>query len=153
MDLPVDSKKHRFPYCIVWTPIPLLTWIFPFIGHMGIALSSGVIRDFAGPYYVSEDDMAFGWPTKYWQLRPHLARGGQNGFDRAITEASEEYKTRMHRSIFCCTVVQTSLSLSLKLMEYNGSRNWNMVKLAILMLIKSKYVGIGGFLKTWLPFS
>lgn len=28
-------------------------WLFPFIGHMGIAMSSGVIRDFAGPYYVS----------------------------------------------------------------------------------------------------
>lgn len=28
-------------------------WLFPFIGHMGIALSSGVIRDFAGSYYVS----------------------------------------------------------------------------------------------------
>ena len=28
-------------------------WLFPFIGHMGIAMSSGVIRDFAGPFYVS----------------------------------------------------------------------------------------------------
>lgn len=33
---------------------------------MGIAYTTGVIRDFAGPYYVSEDDMAFGKPTKYW---------------------------------------------------------------------------------------
>ena len=38
---------------IVWTPIPLLTWLFPFIGHMGICYSNGIIRDFAGPYYVS----------------------------------------------------------------------------------------------------
>lgn len=28
-------------------------WFIPFIGHMGIATSAGVIRDFAGPYYVS----------------------------------------------------------------------------------------------------
>ena len=21
----VDSEKHRFPHCIVWTPLPLLT--------------------------------------------------------------------------------------------------------------------------------
>ena len=27
--------------------------MFPFIGHMGIGMSSGVIRDFAGPYFVS----------------------------------------------------------------------------------------------------
>ena len=23
----IDSKNQRFPYCIVWTPIPLLTWL------------------------------------------------------------------------------------------------------------------------------
>ena len=28
-------------------------WLFPFIGHMGICTSAGVIRDFAGPYFVS----------------------------------------------------------------------------------------------------
>ena len=28
-------------------------WLFPFIGHMGIATTQGVIRDFAGPYFVS----------------------------------------------------------------------------------------------------
>lgn len=60
-------------------------------------MSSGIIRDFAGPYFVSEDNMAFGWPTKYWQLRPLHARGGQNGWDHAVTQASEEYKTRMVR--------------------------------------------------------
>jgi hypothetical protein len=49
----VDIKRVRYPHCLVWTPIPVLTWLFPFIGHMGIARTDGVIRDFAGPYYVS----------------------------------------------------------------------------------------------------
>lgn len=31
----------------------LARWLFPIIGHMGICTSSGVIRDFAGPYFVS----------------------------------------------------------------------------------------------------
>jgi hypothetical protein len=44
----IDYDLHRYPFCLVWTPIPLLTWIFPFIGHMGIATSQGIIRDFAG---------------------------------------------------------------------------------------------------------
>ena len=68
-------------------------WLFPFIGHMGIATSSGVIRDFAGPYYVSEDEMAFGHPTKYWQLKPGKAQ--MNSWDEAVHDASEEYKKRM----------------------------------------------------------
>ena len=28
-------------------------WLIPFIGHMGICTMQGVIRDFAGPYFVS----------------------------------------------------------------------------------------------------
>ncbi len=31
----------------------MFRWLFPFIGHMGICTSAGIIRDFAGPYFVS----------------------------------------------------------------------------------------------------
>lgn len=70
-------------------------WFLPFIGHMGIAYTSGVIRDFAGPYFVSEDNMAFGWPTKYWMLDPYRAHGGPSAFDNSIQLASQEYQGRM----------------------------------------------------------
>lgn len=70
-------------------------WMFPFLGHMGICTSAGVIRDFAGPYFVSEDLMAFGNPTKYWQLSPQRANNGQAGWDAAVAEASEIYKKRL----------------------------------------------------------
>ena len=75
---------------------------------MGIAYSTGVIRDFAGPYYVSEDNLAFGKTTRYYQLEPQNVKGkivgnfSKNNFsrgmewDRAVHEASEEYKKRMH---------------------------------------------------------
>lgn len=67
----IDTTRHRYPYCIVWTPLPIIrylsgggratlifkpsynSWFIPFIGHMGICTSAGVIRDFAGPYFVS----------------------------------------------------------------------------------------------------
>ena len=60
---------------------------------MGIATTTGVIRDFAGPYFVSEDDMAFGKPTKYWQLDPNAVC--YSSWDQAVHEASEEYKHHM----------------------------------------------------------
>jgi len=44
----IDYDLHRYPFCLVWTPIPLITWLLPFVGHMGIATSQGIIRDFAG---------------------------------------------------------------------------------------------------------
>lgn len=55
----VDANNDRYPYCIVWTPLPLITWFLPFIGHMGICTSAGVIRDFAGPYFVSVTQIRF----------------------------------------------------------------------------------------------
>jgi len=117
---------------------------------MGIAYSTGVIRDFAGPYYVGEDDMAFGKPTKYWILDPEFAEGGAAGWDRAVLDASEEYKTRMHNLI--CDNCHSHTSYALNLMKYRGSQSWNMVWLAFYMLPKSRYVNFSGFLKTWLPF-
>ncbi|KAK7093391.1 transmembrane protein 222-like [Littorina saxatilis] len=146
----IDPSKDRFPHCIVWIPIPCLTWLFPIIGHMGIALTSGVIRDFAGPYYVSEDDMAFGQPTKYWQLDISQLKGGKDTWDKAVHDASEEYKGHMHN--LCCDNCHSHVALALNLMNYRGSQNWNMVKLALLMLLHSRYVSTCAAIKTWLPF-
>lgn len=119
----IDIEKQLFPYCIVWTPIPFLTfvyinttfmistfvvvlcqrafrcfpfrWLLPFIGHMGIANSDGIIYDFAGPYTIGERKLAFGDPTKYWQLNPNLANNGKDGFDKGVEEGCNIYRTRM----------------------------------------------------------
>lgn len=37
--------------------------------------------------------MGFGWPTLYWQLDPANVPGGIEAYDRAVKEASDEYKT------------------------------------------------------------
>lgn len=147
----IDVARSRYPYCIVWTPIPVLTWLFPFVGHMGIAMSSGVIRDFAGPFYVSEDDMAFGKPTKFWRLNPAKASSLQNSWDVAISSASEEYKHRMHN--LCCDNCHSHVAMALNMMQYDRSTSWNMIKLAFYMFIRGKFVSLSAFLKTWLPFT
>ncbi|XP_065341430.1 transmembrane protein 222 [Cloeon dipterum] len=150
MECEMDHSRARYPFSIVWTPIPLLTWLFPFIGHMGICMSSGVIRDFAGPYFVSEDNMGFGRPTKYWRLDPSKVKGGPATWDRAVVEASEEYKGRMHN--LCCDNCHSHVAMALNLMEYDNSSSWNMVTLCFLSLFHSRYVSFGAWLKTWLPF-
>lgn len=65
---------------------------------MGICYTNGVIRDFAGPYFVSEDQMGFGRPTRYWKLsidKIPFVSNKKETWDRAVKEASEEYKKRM----------------------------------------------------------
>ena len=56
-DLTLDPTKEKYPYCIVWSPLPPITWLIPFIGHTGIADSNGVIYDFAGPYTINKGNM------------------------------------------------------------------------------------------------
>ncbi|XP_019852450.1 PREDICTED: transmembrane protein 222-like, partial [Amphimedon queenslandica] len=123
-------------------------WFFPFIGHMGICTSAGIIRDFAGPYYVSEDQMGFGNPTMYWQLNPKNRVAAT--WDSAVHQASEEYSHRMH-NLFCDNC-HSHVARALNLMQYDNSTSWNMYKLGFLMVFKGKFVSFGGFLKTWLPF-
>ena len=41
MNHEIDPSRQKYPYCIVWSPLPPISWIFPFIGHTGIADSKG----------------------------------------------------------------------------------------------------------------
>ncbi|CAF1641318.1 unnamed protein product [Adineta ricciae] len=152
----IDTKRVRYPHCIVWTPIPLLTWLFPFIGHMGIARTDGIIRDFAGPYYVSEDNMAFGLPTRYLQLDLNRvsslgsSNNLRNVWDKAVEQASDEYKKRMHN--LCCDNCHSHVAMALNTMGYDRKYSYNMVSLAFWMFFCGKYVNFGGLLRTWIPF-
>ena len=60
----IRVKENRFPFCIVWTPIPCLTWFLPFLGHIGICPSDGKVHDFTSSYFINIDAMAFGDPFK-----------------------------------------------------------------------------------------
>jgi len=152
----IDVGRVRYPHCIVWTPIPLLTWLFPFIGHMGIARTDGVIRDFAGPYYVSEDDMAFGRPTRYLQLdlnRIPTTPSSNNIrgiWDKAVEQASDEYKKRMHN--LCCDNCHSHVAMALNIMNYDRKYSYNMILLCFWMFFRGKFVSFVDFLRTWLPF-
>lgn len=145
----INLRQHRFPFCIVWTPIPIISWICPFIGHMGICTSKGVIRDFAGSYYVSEDNMAFGWPTLYMQLSHDLVDRGAENWDRSILMATEEYRTHIH-NLFCDNC-HSFVSLALNKMEYADRTDWNMFRIGLLVICRGRFTGFTGFLRQYLP--
>lgn len=153
---PVSPPKH-FPYCVVWCPIPLVTWIYPFIGHMGIGLANGSIMDFAGPYYVGLDNFAFGNPTRYLQMDPsrvpddlQRVRSWSESWDESLGLAAQDYRSRFYR--FFTDNCHCFVARALNLCGYGRGKNWDMVMLAGWMFVAGRYVGIAGFLKTWLPF-
>ncbi|KAA0165089.1 hypothetical protein FNF31_02102 [Cafeteria roenbergensis] len=153
----VEPRLNSYPFCIVWTPIPLLTWLLPFVGHMGIADSKGVTYDFAGPYDISEGDFAFGTPLKYIQMDPALAAAGDAGtprgavWDAAVRDANAVYRGRMHNLL--CDNCHSHVAMALSLMKYQGSTAWNMVWLAAQLFFAGKYVSAGAVVWHWLPFA
>jgi hypothetical protein len=64
----IDPKRGRFPCCIVWTPLPVVSWLAPYIGHVGICQEDGSVLDFAGSNLVSMDNFAYGSVARYLQL-------------------------------------------------------------------------------------
>ena len=68
--------------------------MIPSIGHTGICTSKGIIHDFAGPYYISVNDMAFGRPLKYIKLDIPIKESIK--LDKAINDADKIFEKRNH---------------------------------------------------------
>lgn len=64
----INPKAARFPCCLVWTPLPVVSWLAPFIGHVGICREDGVSLDFSGSNLVNVDEFAVGAVARYLQL-------------------------------------------------------------------------------------
>ena len=139
----IDLKSSHFPYCIVWTPIPILTYIIPSIGHTGIGNSNGIIHDFASSFFISVDDFAFGKPTKYIQLE--LTEQEKYDWDRAILKGDNKYNMEEH-NIFVNNC-HSHVAYVLNQLNYKGRNNYNMVSIWWMLITKGKYVNCCGFFK------
>ena len=144
----IDLKSSHFPYCIVWTPIPLLTYLIPCIGHTGIGNSIGIIHDFAGSFFVSIDNFAFGKPTKYIKLE--LTEQEKYNWDRAILKGDNKYNKEEH-NIFMNNC-HSHVAYVLNQLNYKGRNNYNMVSIWWMLIAKGKYVSFCGFFKTYIGF-
>jgi hypothetical protein len=80
---------------VVWTGIPLISWLVPAIGHVGVTDSSGMVYDFQGDGMIGRGKMLFGEPRQQWRLdvSPRI-------MDQAIEGITEEFSRRSY-SFFC----------------------------------------------------
>jgi hypothetical protein len=123
------------PYTIVWTALPLITWMLPPIGHTGITDSQGVIYDFAGPYTVQRGELAFGRPLKTIRLKVDPSRTAE--WDLAVKRANGEYCKRMHN--LCCDNCHSHVALALNEFKYNGKSSHNMLTVWWMTIVSSRY--------------
>ncbi|KAL4199853.1 hypothetical protein AMTRI_Chr03g53370 [Amborella trichopoda] len=165
----IDPTRERFPCCIVWTPLPIISWFVPFIGHIGICREDGVILDFAGPNLVSVDNFAFGAVAKYIQLNrsqcrfpPNLAGNkcepGEKHMDSGtVTTWNEGLRMAIcqfqHRSynIFTCNC-HSFVANCLNKLCYGGHNGWNVVNLAVFIFCKGRWVNKLAIARSFLPF-
>ncbi len=152
-----DVARGRFPFSVVWTPIPLITWLLPFVGHLGICDSRGVIYDFAGPYTVGFDSFAFGEPARVLRLRPEraaapAAAAGESAaqrWDRCVDRGNDVYVSRMH--VMLVDDCHDHVARCLNEMCYGGSASWNKVSLAARLFLQGAFVSPQRTLAAYLP--
>jgi len=100
-----------------------MTQLIPLIGHTGIGDSRGVTHDFAGPYFISIDDLAFGETHKYVKL--DLEGVTVEDYDEAIRKGDKTYEKRMHN--ICCDNCHSHVARILNNLNYKGKSNYTMI--------------------------
>ncbi|XVF15842.1 hypothetical protein REPUB_Repub09cG0191100 [Reevesia pubescens] len=166
----IDPRRERFPCCIVWTPLPVISWLIPFIGHIGICREDGVILDFAGPNFVCVDNFAFGAVARYIQINkdkecsishhPSAFKGDQEyqhddprsealTWDNALRKSTLEFQHRSY-SLFTCNC-HSFVANNLNRLGFR-SGGWNVVNLAVLIFLKGRWVSKTACLRSFLPF-
>eukprot|EP00754_Rhynchopus_humris_P005834 Rhum_TRINITY_DN12883_c0_g5::Rhum_TRINITY_DN12883_c0_g5_i1::g.55023::m.55023/K20726/TMEM222; transmembrane protein 222 len=146
---PDDPHRNRFPCCVVWAPLPCLTWLFPIVGHMGIADSQGRIHDFAGPYAVVVDSFMVGKARRIWRAYRSVGDGNIDlaSWDDSLTLADREYQSKMHN--ICCQNCHHHTAQALN--NYAGTTHsqfsilWNVI-------VRGEWVDTSSMLCSVLPF-
>ncbi|XAR70800.1 hypothetical protein NMG60_11027801 [Bertholletia excelsa] len=165
----IDPKKAKFPCSLVWTPLPVISWLAPFIGHVGICREDGSIIDFSGSNLVNVDNFAYGAVARYLQLDRELCclpsnlvthtckfRYRHNEFGTGITwddalQSSKHHFESKSYNIFTCNC-HSFVANCLNRLCYGGTMDWNMVNVATLILIKGQWVDILSVIRSFLPF-
>ncbi|KAG5501440.1 hypothetical protein JKF63_03253 [Porcisia hertigi] len=164
----IDSARAQYPFCIVWSPIPILSWFLPFVGHVGVCDSHGHIYDFQGSYRIGQDRMLFGNPVKYWDLSryyipsfytPNLYDSAERGeavrrevaaYDKAVASTVTHFQQCETYNFFtnnCHALAAASMN-----QQCLKKRKMGTVSIAIGMMLHGRYISLGHFMKAHLPF-
>lgn len=165
----IDPAAARFPRCIVWTPLPVISWLAPYVGHMGICRENGVILDFAGPYFVNVDNFAFGATARYVQLSKQQCSFSSNlnsethtlgsndveisgglSWDAEIRSIMQQFQ-HISYSLFTCNC-HSFVASCLNKLAYRGSANWNVIRVVFLILLEGQWVSKSAIAKSFTPF-
>jgi hypothetical protein len=142
----------RIAKSVVWTPIPVLSWLCPAIGHVGVTDSRGVTYDFQGPYTIGRGKMIFGNPRQCW----HVVVDDEL-WDKAITDVSQEFGN-INYNLLCSNCHYFAASVLDRIgygiiPPFCGSwANGATVKIIWGLILHGKSRSIMDVIIIWLPF-
>ena len=110
----INLFQNKFPYCLLWTNIPFLTFFYPIYGDFAIGDSNGKIHFFGGlnnnfNYY------------KFFQF--NLNDYEKNIFDDAIKEIDNIYKEKKYSICKCNSHYYVADFLNK--IKYNKKKDYN----------------------------
>ena len=169
IDLHVPDSQ-RFPFSIVWAPLPVITWILPFIGHLGVTDSHGRVHDFQSAYSVVTDSFMTGDVLKTYRFSPAQLRGAlpSNGnnvggsasagssnsnaaltvgqaWDRAVHSSDRKYEQTIHN--ICCNNCHHHTADALTAFGFPHT----MLGAWALITFRGRYTSWGALLCTYIP--
>lgn len=95
----IDLRGSLPPRSVLWTPIPVLSWIVPFVGHLCITTSKGAVFDLGGSYCVHTHPelTIFGRPTRYKTVSDDSYREvADEGWDQAIYSTAARWEDKSY---------------------------------------------------------
>lgn len=147
----LDKRNHSLSCCVLWTPIPVLTWLIPVFGHIGVSDSDGTVYDFVGPYYINKGRLSFGDPRKKWVINIDPSTWNQ-----AIEETSHFFE-HVNYDLLCsnCHYFAAAVLQRINYPQIIPIYQWTTgatVKIALGMMIHGRSLSLRDTLITWGPF-
>ena len=141
------SKKNnsKYKYCIIWSHIPLITFLIPFIGHSSIVNSYGFIHDFDSSYFIkiyNEEENGF---SKIVYL--NLDDSQKKIWDNVIENMDKYYKKKSFS--FCGYNSFKYISNILSNIEYKGKKNYTKFDIFWLIVREGKFISKCEIFKTY----
>ena len=149
----MNEEENNNKCSIVWTSIPLISWICPLIGHVGVTDSKGITYDFQGTNFINKGKLLFGLPLRQFKIPIDNLT-----WDLSIEEVSQIFNNVNYNFFFsnCHYFVASVLDKSGYKNNINlFSKTWRIpstLNIILLIFLKGKNLNFKTFLKNWLPF-
>ena len=138
--------------CILWSTIPCLSWLCPFVGHIGVANSEGTTFDFQGSFTIGTGRMLFGRPQRKWKIDIDCET-----WDRAIEDVSNEFGN-INYNILCSNCHYFAAAVLDKIGYkqippfFGKWVNGATIKIIWGLILNGQTLTVPDYFKIWLPF-